>query len=97
MEHGDASGTGVYDPTHRRWDRSAMDAIDPRLASCFPDRLMGPNEAVGATACFAGWTAWLGCCPTCSHLTAFDPFVSVVVFLAVFQFSAAGCCESCAE
>lgn len=46
MEHGDASGTGLYDAKQRCFDRSAMDLVDEDLHSCFPD-LVGPNDCIG--------------------------------------------------
>jgi xylulokinase len=46
MEAGDASGTGLFDPTARRFDARACFAIDAGLAAKLP-RLLGPREAAG--------------------------------------------------
>ena len=39
MECGDASGTGWFDPEQRSFDRAAMNAIDPKVASFMPPLL----------------------------------------------------------
>ena len=46
MECGDASGTGWFDPVRRAFDRAAMDAIDPQLASFMPP-LLSAGEIAG--------------------------------------------------
>ena len=49
-EASDASGTGLLDPTTRRWDAARVAALDGgiggRLAGCLPP-LVGPDEVVG--------------------------------------------------
>lgn len=43
----DASGTGLFDPTTRGWDRRRIEQLDSeRLPGCLPG-LVGPQEAVG--------------------------------------------------
>ncbi len=46
MEAGDASGTGLLDPTTRTWDSAAIASIDPGLESMLPE-LIAPTDWVG--------------------------------------------------
>jgi xylulokinase len=50
MEHGDASGTGLFDVRRRRFSRELIDALDPDrdLAECLPP-LVDAGEIIGAT------------------------------------------------
>ena len=49
MQAGDASGTGLFDPESRDYDRKRMETIDSALADKFP-QLIGPNEVRLAAA-----------------------------------------------
>ena len=46
MEAGDASGTGLLDPTTRSWDSAACASIDPALESMLPE-LIAPTDWAG--------------------------------------------------
>lgn len=46
MEAGDASGTGLLDPTTRSWDSTACASIDPALESMLPE-LIAPTDWAG--------------------------------------------------
>jgi len=46
MEYGDASGTGLMDIRRRRWDETAVAAVDPGLAGKLPP-LSHPQEPAG--------------------------------------------------
>jgi len=46
MEYGDASGTALMDVRRRQWSRTAIEAIDPRLAEVLPP-LSRSDEIVG--------------------------------------------------
>jgi xylulokinase len=45
-EPGDASGTGLFDPVKRGFDRAAIDLVDPRLAEMLPP-LIASHEPAG--------------------------------------------------
>ncbi|MBM4013522.1 MAG: xylulokinase [Planctomycetes bacterium] len=57
MEAGDASGTGLFDPVARQFDRAALAAVDPRLAAMVPP-LVEAGAAAG-TLTDEG-ASWLG-------------------------------------
>ncbi len=46
MECGDASGTALLDVRHRRWSKTAIEAIDPRIGSMLP-QLIDSDEIAG--------------------------------------------------
>ena len=62
MEAGDASGTGLFDPVARQFDRAAVEAVDSRLAAMLP-----PVLAAGACAgeLTEAGARWLGL-PRCA-------------------------------
>ena len=47
MEHGDASGTALYDVRRRRWSEAAIRAIDPELMGKLPGVTASDRPAAG--------------------------------------------------
>ena len=47
MEASDASGTGIFDAIHRRWDADRIAAVDPSLATWLPTTILGPDDRAG--------------------------------------------------
>jgi xylulokinase len=47
MEASDASGTGILDPVHRKWDIERINSVDSDILKWIPDQILDPNASAG--------------------------------------------------
>ena len=47
MEASDSSGTGVFDPVNRCWDKQRINSVDPNISKWLPEQILDPNASAG--------------------------------------------------